>query len=68
MAGHKGRAPQWMNPDKFARDYCARCEFGWNRTGAEGALMVCLLDREPVLQGMTDCDRFEARIMPKIPT
>jgi hypothetical protein len=35
---------------------------GWTRTGKDGgALTVCLLDREPVLIDMTDCDRYEPK-------
>ena len=38
------------------------CKAGWTRTGKDGAaLTVCLLDREPILQEMTDCDRYEPR-------
>jgi hypothetical protein len=40
-----------------------RCEAGWTRSGQNGArIIVCLLDREPVLNTMTDCDRFELRM------
>ena len=58
------KAPQilWRKPTGFAADHCLNCEMGWTRTGAEGAvLMVCLLDREPVLAEMTDCDHYEPR-------
>jgi hypothetical protein len=48
----------WTFPDAFAAHYCVRCKAGWTRAGRNGALTVCLLDREPVLKGMTDCDRF----------
>jgi len=39
-----------------------RCKAGWTRTGKDDtALTVCLLDREPIMADMMDCDRFEPR-------
>jgi hypothetical protein len=29
--------------------------------GRTGAVTVCLLDRKPVMAGMTGCDRYEPR-------
>lgn len=64
----RGRALLWGKADKFVTTYCQNCKAGWTRTaepGKNGAkpktLTVCLLDREPVLNGMEFCDRFEAR-------
>lgn len=56
-----GPHPLWKEPDSFAERYCANCKAGWTRTGKTGALTICLLDREPVLSGMTDCDRYEPK-------
>ena len=54
--------PAWQTPAGYAATHCRRCEYGWSRTGKEGGMVtVCLLDREPVLADMTDCDRFEAK-------
>ena len=54
----------WKPPQDFASTHCVKCKAGWTRTGGSGkALTVCLLDREPVLSGMTDCDRYEPRLM-----
>ncbi|HEY8126598.1 MAG TPA: hypothetical protein VIF88_14395 [Methylocystis sp.] len=58
------KAPQilWRKPTGFSGDHCPNCAMGWTRTRAEGdVLTVCLLDREPVLAEMTDCDRYEAK-------
>ena len=39
-----------------------QCKAGWTRTGTDGgALTVCLLDREPILTDITDCDRYERK-------
>jgi hypothetical protein len=58
----KARALLWKTPTGFGATHCKNCKAGWTRTGKEGAaLTVCLLDREPILQEMTDCDRFEPR-------
>lgn len=51
--------PTWRTPEGFAATHCITCEMGWTRTGHDGALTVCLLDRQPVLAGMKDCDRFK---------
>ena len=52
----------WQPPRDFAKTHCIHCKAGWTRTGNSGkALTVCLLDREPVLSGMADCDRYEPR-------
>ena len=58
----RGRALLWKTPDDFGKTNCMQCRAGWTRAGKEGhALTVCLLDREPVMDGMTACDRFEER-------
>ena len=49
----------WKTPDGYAATHCTQCTMGWTRTGSEGALTVCLLDRQPVLAGMTSCDHYE---------
>jgi hypothetical protein len=52
----------WQTPTGYAASHCRRCAAGWTRTGTKGAVLtVCLLDREPVLAEMADCDRFEAK-------
>jgi len=54
--------PTWRTPTGYAASHCLQCKAGWTRTGpAGGVLTVCLLDREPVLADMTNCDRFEDR-------
>jgi hypothetical protein len=59
------RTPQqpqiiWRKQTGYAASHCLQCKAGWTRTGpSEGVLTVCLLDREPVLADMTDCNRFE---------
>lgn len=59
----KVQPPQflWRTPKGYAASHCMNCKAGWVRTGPENALLiVCLLDREPVLADMTNCNRFEA--------
>ena len=60
---HKVHPLAWQaEPTDFAVTHCMRCEAGWTRSGADGAkVIICLLDREPVLTNMTDCDRYEPR-------
>jgi len=56
------QGPMWQTPTGYAASHCRNCAAGWTRTGTEGgALTVCLLDREPVLADMTNCDRFEPK-------
>jgi hypothetical protein len=56
----------WSTPKGYAASHCMTCKAGWTRTGpAGGVLTVCLLDREPVLADMTDCNRFEAMDAPE---
>ncbi len=63
MLNTKGRQLLWQTPSGFAASHCMNCEAGWTRTGADGGVLtVCLLDREPVLVAMTDCDRFEPKV------
>lgn len=57
----RGRALLWQKPTGYGASHCRQCKAGWTRTSEEGALTVCLLDREPILTDMTDCDRFEPR-------
>jgi hypothetical protein len=60
---HKSHPLAWRaEPTNFATTHCMNCEAGWTRKGPDGAkVVVCLLDREPVLPSMTDCDRFEPK-------
>ncbi len=59
--------PAWQTPTGYAASHCLKCKAGWTRTGKEGgALTVCLLDREPVLADMTDCDRYQPRPLDEI--
>ena len=56
----QGPHPLWKTPDGYAATHCTQCKLGWTRTGTSGgALTVCLLDRQPVLNGMTNCDHYE---------
>ncbi|MGO9475871.1 MAG: hypothetical protein ACLPWS_21060 [Rhodomicrobium sp.] len=48
-------------PTDFATTHCMNCEAGWTREGEGARIVICLLDREPVLPSLTDCDRFLAR-------
>ena len=58
----QSRTRLWQNPTGYAASHCSNCEAGWTRTGKDGGkLTICLLDREPVLTDMTDCDRFEPK-------
>ena len=59
MTSRYGRI--WTTPTGFAATHCRNCAMGWTRSGKEGALTMCLLDREPVLSEMTACDRFEKK-------
>ena len=52
MTSRYGRI--WTTPTGFAATHCRNCAMGWTRTGKEGALTMCLLDREPVLSEMTE--------------
>lgn len=56
----------WRTPAGFAASHCMNCKAGWTRTGPSGGMLtVCLLDREPVLAEMANCDRFESRQEPE---
>ncbi len=57
-------APHPLRPkhSAFITTHCTNCAAGWTRLRPDGeAVIVCLLDREPVIQDMADCDRFEHR-------
>jgi len=48
--------------ESYAASHCRQCAAGWVRVKKDGGiLIVCLLDREPVLAGMADCNRFEPK-------
>jgi hypothetical protein len=52
----------WQTPTGYAASHCRQCHYGWTRTGEKGGVItICLLDREPVLVDMTDCDHFELK-------
>jgi hypothetical protein len=58
---HRQR-PSLLPPTGYAASHCRNCSAGWTRVGTEGGVLtICLLDREPVLTGMTSCDRYEAK-------
>lgn len=57
-----GKATPWRAPSAFAESHCMKCEAGWVRRNKSGAcLVICLLDRDPVLADMVQCDRFDPR-------
>jgi hypothetical protein len=59
---HSGQAPIIPPAATFAVTHCQRCAAGWTRGKSGGVVVtVCLLDREPVLPGMTSCDRFQGK-------
>ena len=66
----RARALLWKTPDEFGQKYCMNCQAGWTREGhtsgrskikKKAVLTICLLDREPIIEGMTHCDRFEPK-------
>ena len=65
---HKEQGAAWQTPTGYADSHCRNCDLGWTRTGTEGGVLtICLLDREPVLAEMVDCDRFEPKALKKEP-
>ena len=55
----------WRAPSEFAQSHCMNCAAGWTRRSKNGSyLIVCLLDRDPVLPEMASCDRFERKEEP----
>lgn len=65
---HKDQGAAWQTPTGYAASHCRNCDLGWTRTGTEGGVLtICLLDREPVLAEMVDCDRFEPKALKKDP-
>jgi len=58
----KARSLLWKTPQGFALTHCMNCALSWTRGGKDGGdLVICLLDREPVLDDMVRCSRFEAQ-------
>jgi hypothetical protein len=58
----KARSLLWKKPEGFGLTHCMNCVLSWTRSGKNGGkLTICLLDREPVLDDMTDCDRYEVK-------
>jgi len=46
----------------YAATHCAQCVAGWKRTSnSGGAVLLCRLDNQPILTGLTDCDRYEPK-------
>jgi hypothetical protein len=61
----KARSLLWKTPSGFGLSHCMNCALSWTRSGKDGGkLTICLLDREPVLDDMTDCSRFEMKLPP----
>jgi hypothetical protein len=60
---HKQHPLAWSSEaTEYPTTHCKRCLAGWSRLAPDGSgVVVCLLDREPVLPNMIFCDRFEAR-------
>ena len=60
---HKQHPLAWSSEaTDYPTTHCKRCLAGWSRLAPDGSgVVVCLLDREPVLPNMIFCDRFEAR-------
>jgi hypothetical protein len=49
----------------YAATHCAQCVAGWKRkSNTGGAELSCLLDNQPILTGLTDCDRYEPKDAP----
>ncbi len=64
----KEQGTHGQTPTGYAVSHCRNCEMGWTRTGTEGGVLtICLLDREPVLANMVDCDRYEPKALKKAP-
>ena len=62
MFTSRAKPPAWRKPSAFAESHCIKCAGGWTRKSKDGNLLiVCLLDRDPVLMDMVDCDRFEPK-------
>ena len=59
MLTPKARTLLWKTPQGYAATHCMNCQAGWTRSGVDGSITVCLLDHEPVLDGMIDCSRYE---------
>lgn len=54
--------PRRPKHSAFITTHCTTCAAGWTRVRPDGeAVIVCLLDREPVITDMADCDRYEPR-------
>ena len=56
-----GTMTTWKAPTGFAASHCMNCKAGWIRTKEEGALIICLLDRQPIPSNLTTCSRYEAK-------
>lgn len=55
----------WRTPSAFAESHCMKCAAGWTRRSKNGSyLVVCLLDRDPVLAETVSCDRYEPKDEP----
>jgi len=48
-------------PRPFYETHCMKCQAGWVTATTENPLVVvCLLNREPVPEDITSCNKFEA--------
>ncbi len=47
-------------PSNFCATHCMKCQGGFVRTTTKGAtVMMCLVDREPVLANIASCNKFK---------
>ncbi len=47
-------------PSTFCVKHCMKCQAGWTRSTSLGAtVVICLLNREPVLPNITACNKFK---------
>ena len=47
-------------PCDFRETHCMKCQGGFVRTTTKGAtVMMCLVDREPVLANIASCNKFK---------
>lgn len=55
---HTPHEPQPLNT--FCAKHCVNCQAGWVRSTKLGAtVVICLIDREPVLANITACNKFK---------
>jgi hypothetical protein len=61
VAGEGESMTTWKAPTGFAASHCMNCKAGWTRSKEDSALIICLLDRQPIPPNLTACDRYEAK-------